>query len=54
MNKLPVRRTANMVAANFSLAIINEFIAAFEKTFQPHLLRATFPRNALRTSRFLK
>ena len=49
MNKLPVRRTANIVAANFSLAIINEFIAAFEKTFQPHLLRATFPRNALRT-----
>lgn len=49
MNKLPARRTANMVAANFSLAIISEFISTFEKTFQPHLLRATFPSNALRT-----
>ena len=49
MNKLPARRTANMVAANFSLAIISEFIASSERTFQPHLLRATFPSNALRT-----
>ena len=44
-----MRRTANMAAANFSFAIISEIIAAFEKKFQPHLLRATFPSNALRT-----
>ena len=50
MNKLPARRTANMVAANFnSLAIISEFIDSYERTFQPHLLWATFPSNALRT-----
>lgn len=49
MNKLPARRTANMVAANFSLAIISEFMASSEGTFQPHMLGATFPSNALRT-----
>ena len=49
MNKLPARRTANIVAANFSLAIISEFIASSEGTFQPHMLRSTFPSNALRT-----